>query len=509
MGGQTKEDQKRNEVFLNETLAGDEIDRLFEPKVLTNWKRYDHNGEHQVTKLSKNEDGTLNENLIIKGNNLIALHSLKNIYRGKVKLIYIDPPYNTGNDGFGYNDSFNHSTWLTFMKNRLEVAKEFLTSDGLMVVHIDDNEQAYLKVLLDNIMGRENFVGDLIRKTKSTTNDAKTGFNIQHENTLVYAKNKSEVMMVGKKKSFDKYKNPDNDPAGAWVIDNPSASRQTERGNYPIKNPYTGKVDYPPENSDWRFSQQRLKEHIVSGKIKFRKEHSENERGFIFKRYRSEIKSDYHLIGSLDTATNEFMNQVATKEKNKLFGQVDFAYPKPEAFAQLIIQGITSPNDIVMDFFLGSGTTSAVAHKMERRYIGIEQMDYIETIALQRLQKVINGEKGGVSANVNWEGGGSFIYCELGENTQSIIEEIDKCDDSSAFLIWNKLKAHPHTHYRAQFQKKDADDHFKYLSLSDKKGILKELLDKNMLYIPYSEIDNKDFKIKTTDIDLSNQFYAD
>ncbi|MCY4160695.1 MAG: site-specific DNA-methyltransferase [Flavobacteriaceae bacterium] len=492
-------------MFLNETLASDEIDRLFEPKVLTNWKRYDQDGEHKVSQLSKNEDGTLNENLIIKGNNLIALHSIKNIYRGKVKLIYIDPPYNTGNDGFGYNDSFNHSTWLSFMKNRLEVAREFLTNDGLLVVHIDDHEQAYLKVLLDKIMGRENFVGDLIRKTKSTTNDAKTGFNIQHENTLIYAKNKSEILIVGKKKSFDKYKNPDNDPNGAWVIADPSA----RSGDYyfPITNPYTRKVDYPPENRQWLFSESRLQDYIASGKVKFRRKDKQNQRGFIFKRYKSEIKSEYHLIGSLETATNSYMNQVATKEKNKLFGQIDFDYPKPEAFAQLIIEGITNPSDIVMDFFLGSGTTSAVAHKIGRRYIGIEQMDYIETIVLQRLQKVIKGEKGGVSVDVSWQGGGNFIYFELAKNTQSIAEEIDNSDDSSALMIWEKLKEHPHIHYRVQFQK-NTDDQFKNLSLLDKKKVLKDLLDKNMLYIPYSEIDNKDFQINSKDADLSNQFYS-
>jgi len=164
-----------------------------------------------------------NDNLLIKGNNLLALHSLKPRYAGKVKLIYIDPPYNTGNDGFRYNDSFNHSSWLTFMRNRLEVARQFLTDDGLIVVHIDDNEQAYLKVLMDEIFKRDNFVGDLIRKTKSTTNDARTGFNIQHENTLLYARDKSKVELVGKKKTFENYKNPDNDPNGPWASDNPSA----------------------------------------------------------------------------------------------------------------------------------------------------------------------------------------------------------------------------------------------------------------------------------------------
>ena len=198
--------------------------------------------EEKYGKVTVNlQDGTIKENLLIKGNNLLALHSLKEQFAGKVKLIYIDPPYNTGNDGFVYNDRFNHSTWLTFMKNRLEIAKEFLREDGVIFVQCDDNEQAYLKVLVDQIFGRENFIGDLIRKTKSSTNDAKVGFNIQHENTLVYAKSKEKAKLKGEEKDLSNYSNPDNDPKGDWVSSDPSASRTNTI--YPIKNPYTGQVD--------------------------------------------------------------------------------------------------------------------------------------------------------------------------------------------------------------------------------------------------------------------------
>ena len=187
-------------------------------------------------------------NLLIKGNNLLALHSLKSRFLNQVKLIYIDPPYNTGNDSFNYNDSFNHSTWLTFMKNRLEVARDLLRDDGVIFVQCDDNEQAYLKVLMDEIFGRDNFVGDFIRKTKSTTNDAKTGVNIQHENCLCFAKIKSNICLLGGQKDLSGYKNPDNDPNGAWISDNPSAkSGSKETGYFAIKNPYTGKEDHPPK----------------------------------------------------------------------------------------------------------------------------------------------------------------------------------------------------------------------------------------------------------------------
>lgn len=181
-GGQTKEDQKRKEIFWNETLAPDEIDRLLSPKVLGNFKKYDKDGEHKVENIS------LDDNLIIKGNNLLALHSLKKQYAGKVKLIYIDPPYNTGNDGFGYNDSFNHSSWLVFMQNRIEVAREFLTDEGIIFVSCDDNEQAYLKVLMDNIFSKDNFVANFVWKRRASSSMTQNMCSVDHEYVLCYQK---------------------------------------------------------------------------------------------------------------------------------------------------------------------------------------------------------------------------------------------------------------------------------------------------------------------------------
>ena len=189
----TKLTRKRQEIFFNQTLAFDEIDRLFDAKAFSKFSRYTADGKQAVGEIKRHADATIAENLIIKGNNLIALHSLAKQFKGKVKLIYIDPPYNTGNDGFKYNDKFNHSTWLTFMKNRLEIAKTLLADDGVIFVSIDENEHAYLKILMDEIFNRENFIGELIRKTKSTTNDVKTGFNIQHEYLLIFAKDKSNI----------------------------------------------------------------------------------------------------------------------------------------------------------------------------------------------------------------------------------------------------------------------------------------------------------------------------
>ncbi len=449
----------------------------------------------------RNED-----NLLIKGNNLLALHSLKLRYAGKVKLIYIDPPYNTGNDGFRYNDRFNHSTWLTFMRNRLEISRHFLREDGLIVVHIDDNEQAYLKVLMDEIFGRENFVGDLIRKTKSTTNDAKTGFNIQHENTLIYANDKSRVLLTGKKKTFENYKNPDDDPNGTWASEDPSA----RSGDYyfPIENPYTGKIDFPPENRQWLFSEKRLQDYIESGKIVFRKEHRENQRGFIFKRYRSEIKSEYNLLGSLEGVDNQYMNQKATKERNELFGEVEFAYPKPEAFAELIIRASTKPGDIIMDFFVGSGTTAAVAHKIGRQWIAVEQMDYIEDIAKTRLKKVIKGEQGGVSEMVGWKGGGSFVYAELADSNSFFADRIKEARKHSTLMsVLTDIQQAGFLRYDFRVDVFDEDE-FMNLSLDDAKRVLLDCLNFNHLYINLNSLGDNNFSVSDEDADMTRTFYG-
>jgi len=220
-GGQTKEEEKRKELFFNEILAQDEIDRLFDSKVLTNWKRYTTDGEQKVKEIKRDENGTIKENLIIKGNNLLSLHTLKTRFRGKVKLIYIDPPYNTGNDSFGYNDNFNHSSWLTFMKNRLEVARELLRNDGSIWINIDDDEAHYLKVLCDDVFGRENFVRNVLWQ-KRTSPDMRAIIGDAHDHILVFTKKKEHFKQIANRlpkteKQRSVFKNPDNDPKGLWV----------------------------------------------------------------------------------------------------------------------------------------------------------------------------------------------------------------------------------------------------------------------------------------------------
>lgn len=338
------------------------------------------------------------QNFIIKGDNLDVLKILKSAYSEKVKMIYIDPPYNTKNDNFIYPDNFRkdykailqevglleiddegneiesetlqffkniqstrtHSGWLSFMLPRLKLARDLLREDGVIFISIDDNEQANLKILCDEIFGEENFVADFIRKTKSTTNDAKTGINYQHEFLYCYAKNKENINLLGGQKDLSKYKNPDNDPNGAWVSNDPSAKSGTpQNGYFEVTNPYTGKVDYPPEGRFWLFSQNTIQKHIDEGRICFKKEHKEDERGFIYKRYLKDLKTDLTTFDSLKFVDNKFMNQNATKGLKELNMVEAFSYPKSVEFIQEIINHATTDNgDIILDFFAGSGTTA-------------------------------------------------------------------------------------------------------------------------------------------------------
>ncbi|MFP6339112.1 site-specific DNA-methyltransferase [Helicobacter pylori] len=339
-------------------------------------------------KILKPLNKSTSKHILIKGDNLDALKILKQSYSEKIKMIYIDPPYNTKKN-FIYGDDFSqsneevlkqldyskekldyiknlfgskcHSGWLSFMYPRLLLAKDLLKQDGVIFISIDDNECAQLKLLCDEIFGEGNFVADFIRKTKSTTNDAKTGVNYQHEFLLCYAKNKEFVNLLGGEKNLENYKNPDNDPNGAWINDNPSAkSGNMKTGYFGVTNPYTNKVDYPPVGMFWRFSQNTIQKHIDEGRICFKKEHKDNERGFIYKRYLKDLKTTKKTFDSLIFSDNCYMNQTATKELLSLGMGEYFPYPKGVEFMKKIILHSTTPNegDIILDFFAGSGTTA-------------------------------------------------------------------------------------------------------------------------------------------------------
>ena len=501
-GGQTKEDSKRQEVFFNETLAPTEITRLLDDKVLTNFKRYDKDGEHEVTELNKGD------NLIIKGNNLIALHSLKKRFAGKVKLIYIDPPYNTGKDSFNYNDHFNHSSWLTFMKNRLEVAWELLSDDGTIWISIDDSESHYLKVLADGIFGRENFLNEIIWQRAYAPVNLKKTFSRSHDAILVYAKNNSSEKELNKlprdEVASSRYKNPDNDPRGVWQSDNLSVGPAVESNIYEIITP-SGRSVYPPEGYSWRLNRERLDEFIKDNRIWFCEDANIVPS---IKRFLSEVKHGV-LPNTLWTYKEVGHNQDSKKEIKNLFeGQAVFGTPKPEKLIQRIIQLGSNEGDLVLDFFMGSATTQAVAHKMNRQYIGIEQMDYIETVAVERLKKVIAGEQGGISKDVDWQCGGSFVYCELKNDAQEFKSEIQEATSTEELTeLLNLAKQSSFLSYRVD-PKKLKETEFKQLSLAEQKQILSEIIDNNNLYVNLSDIDDVSNGISDADKILNREFYG-
>lgn len=327
------------------------------------------------------------ENLYIEGDNLEVLKLLQETYLGKVKMIYIDPPYNTGKD-FIYRDEFKqnaseykdnsgqydeegnqmvtntesngrfHTDWLNMIYPRLKLAKDLLSEDGVLCISMDENEEVNLIKLCNEIFGIKNFIGDVIRKTKTMTADNGNGFNMQHEILLIYAKNRLKFNLKGEEKSFSNYSNPDNDPNGEWCSGDPSAKSGGNTTYFGIENPYTKKVDFPPSGRYWAFSKSTFDKYVSCGKIKFKQSYSENERGFIFKRYKNSMSILTEPVNSLFAIENDFMNQSATTELKSLFDESIFSYPKPVLFINKIIKYADTNDSIILDFFSGSATTA-------------------------------------------------------------------------------------------------------------------------------------------------------
>ena len=507
-GGQTKEDAKRDELFFNETLAPTEITRLLDDKVFTNFKRYDKEGEHEVREIKEDD------NFIIKGNNLVVLHSLKKKYAGKVKCIYIDPPYNTGSDSFGYNDRFNHSTWLTFMANRIDAAKELLSNDGIMFVHCDDNEQAYLKVLMDEKFQKNNFIGNIVyRKRKSQANLSKNISSI-HEYILIYRKtDQGELKKVIPKFDITKFKNPDNDPRGPYDT-NPC----TNKGGsvYPITTP-TGKTIV----DEWRFTEETFNKLLEDNRIVFPNKGMGKPR---YKKFLEEKKQVGiipntmwgDIIEDRESEEEEIetwwddlaTNQDANIDLKKLFNDTVFAYPKAEDLIKRILEISTEERDLVLDFHLGSGTTAAVAHKMNRQYIGIEQMEYIESVTVERMKKVITGEQGGISKDVNWQGGGEFVYCELKNDAEDFKNSIIESQSTGDLIeLFNLARKSSFLSYRVE-PKKLKEREFLELSFAEQKQLLLEIIDQNNLYVNFSDIDDDTYRISDYEKKLNKEFYG-
>ena len=507
-GGMTKEDQKRNEIFYNETLAPDDINRLLDAKVFTNFKRIDKKGEHKLDGFNRDVKGTIKDNLIIKGNNLLALASLKKEFAGKVKLIYIDPPYNTGKDSFGYNDSFNHSSWLTFIKNRLDIAKTLLSEEGSIWINIDDDESHYLKVISDGIFGRDNFVANIIwQKKYSPQNDARY-FSDMHDHILVFAKNKNDwkINLLQRTDEMNaRYENTDNDPRGVWKSSDLSVKTYSVSYDYPITTP-SGRIVNPPKSRCWRMSKQKFDELVEDNRIWFG---ANGESVPSLKRFLSEVRDGVtpQTIWSYEDVGH---NQDARKEIKELFDNADFSTPKPEKLLHRILEIGSKKDDLVLDFFAGSGTTLAVAHKMGRQYIGVEQMDYIHDLPEARLKKVIAGEQGGISKAVNWQGGGDFVYMELAKWNEEWIEKIEKAKTGKELSkLWNEMEETAFLSYKVDPKSVDANAKgFADLSVADQKRFLVECLDKNQLYVNLSEIEDKEYGVSKEDIKLNKEFYG-
>ena len=518
-GGQTKEDAKRDEVFWNETLAPDEINRLTEPKAFTAFKRYDTDGEQKVEHLLPND------NLIIKGNNLLALYSLREKYAGRVKLIYIDPPYyfrkNMSTDTFKYNSNFRLSTWLTFMRDRLECAKVLLKTGGTIWIHMGDDGMHYLKMVADQIFGSDHFVGTLPRRTRSGKSDVPFNFSQDFDWILVYSNVNEDVDTMGRGVER-KYYISDDFPGQPWrTADLTSQQPASKRPNsyFTMVNPKNGEEFPASEKRTWAVTKDTFQYYYDKGFIIFPGDYDflnitkpyarkfkweDDEKGKL-----SSVISDLQIQDFLKALTFDCKNEKGNDEIDALFGRDEFDYAKPENLIKSIIEVTTSEGDLVMDFFSGSGTTAAVAHKMNRRYIVCEQIDHQTELNLARMNKVIEGEQGGVSESVNWQGGGSFVYCELYKANQNFVEQIETATTKEALAtIWQQMQQSGFLSYK--IKAKDIDDNaeaFEALCLDDQKRFLIECLDKNLLYVPLSDIDNADYHVSEEDKRLTREFY--
>lgn len=327
--------------------------------------------------------------------------------------VFIDPPYNTGSAFEQYDDSVEHSVWLSLMRDRLELLHKLLSDNGTIWISIDDNEEAYLKVLCDEIFGRTNFINTVIwQKIHSLKNDARY-LSENHDFILVYAKNKELVKLnlLGRTESMNsRYKNPDNDPRGPWQSGDLVANEERTNGHFKVTSPFTGKVFDVPSGKHWVYSEENLKTMIAEGRVWFGKNGDAFPRK---KRYLSEVMQGRK--GSTIWLSDEVgHNQEAKRESIKLFGsQSSFATPKPERLIEQILTLSSDENDLILDSFLGSGTTIAVAQKMKRRWIGVEMGNQAYTHCKVRLDKVVDGEDGGISKAVNWQGGGGYHFYEL------------------------------------------------------------------------------------------------
>ena len=383
------------------TWIGKEKELKIEPRILI-----------ENPELSNAAQDLNTENMLIHGDNLLALKALESKYAGQVKCIYIDPPYNTGSAFSHYDDNLEHSIWLNLMRARIRALYTLLDSNGSMWISIDDDERDYLKVLCDEIFGRSNFVCSVIWQKKGTRSNDARWFSDTHDYVLVYAKDKTNWkpnLLPRPEDSTKGYSNPDNDPRGVWASGPCHAKTPNEKDIYEITTP-SGRKILPPAGTSWRFSKEKFEALIQENRIWFG-EHGDNVPRY--KRFLTEVQDGF-VPTTLWLRDEVGDNQEAKKEVKNVDSHNVFATPKPERLIQQILTLGSNAGDLVLDSFLGSGTTAAVAHKMGRRYIGIEMGDHAYTHCKVRLDKVISGEdKGGITKSTNWQGGGGYRFYEL------------------------------------------------------------------------------------------------
>ncbi len=538
-GGMTKEDRGRNEVFWNTTLAPDDITRLFEPKVMTGWERWDAKAVAEGTPTPLH-DIVDTDNLLIKGNNLLALHSLTARYAGKVKLIYIDPPYNTGSDEFRYNDAFNHSTWMTFIKNRVEAAKSLLDRDGAIFLSVDSNELGYLMVLLDEAFGKDNMVVCAAVKRGSVTGHKAINAGVVNvtEFVLGYAMDKGRwqpnrvFKARGRSDRYNTFVTNISDEPDDWnfvsLLDAFAKSVGVQKSKlrkhfgfayedelYSFVKQNAASVIRTAEPDNAKISKTTKEAIAASRKHPSKVFHiaRENEPDLYIKNgsrilfYADrlmEIDGEVVTAEALsdwwdDTLPNDLHNEGGvTLKKGK----------KPERLMKRILEISSNQGDLVMDFFSGSGTFAAVAHKLGRQWIAVEQLEYTQALPVKRLKNVLAGDRTGVSKAAGWQGGGSFVYAELAAANSAFADLIEAAPDMTTLqTIYANIQATGYLRYDVDLCGFDTDD-FEKLSLEDAKRVLMDCLDANHLYVNLGSLSDADFDISDKDARATRSFYG-
>ena len=499
------------------------------------------------------------DNLVIKGNNLIALYSLKKRYAGKVKLIYLDPPYNTGSDSFGYNDKFNHSAWLTFMKNRLEIAREMLSDDGMIFIQTDDNEHAYLRVLMDEIFGVNRYLNTITIKAKASSGASGGGEDKRlKKNTefiLLYANDNAQINIQQKPYPLQKYIDERRDLGKNFaytnVLVNPGKltkigetvdGRRDKIELFDVTGAVSKSVkkimkeeNLTEEEVYFKYLDKVYTTENAQTSIRTRVRDAVTDNGYTIARYipisgKNKGKlTDVGFIGPTKRLVS-FLKETTYKEDGVVYktekagtlwediswssikseGSVELDNgKKPEKLLQRIIASATDENDIVLDFFGGSGSTAATAHKMNRKYITIEQMDYVREKIVKRLNNVIEGDTTGISKDVNWQGGGSFVYAELMEKNQGYLKDLQKSESIQELMeVYNRMKENADIDFRLDLEKFEEEIN-NFNSLDERRRELVRILDKNQLYYNYANIDDENVRdlISDDDYEFNKSFY--